>query len=173
MISMVFYLFLSTLLILCSFGNSFRFSHQKIRKNQLIQCHMIERNSLFISKIFQNLERNKKINENNPSLHSFTHKKQLINRNSLDFESHPLIPEVNTIINSALDKKANYIKAYEVSKLTSMTTFIIIIEAQSKAQISAIKDTIEVKMNFESIKLFFFCLFYCLFPFFSLSRIIC
>lgn len=144
MISMVFYLFFSTLLILCSFGNSFRFCHQKIRKNQLTKCYMIERNSLFLTKIIQNLERNKKINENNPTFHSFTHRDQLVNRNSLDFESHPLIPQVNTIINSALDKKANYIKAYEISKLTSMATFIIIIEAQSKAQISAIKDSIEV-----------------------------
>ena len=56
----------------------------------------------------------------------------------------PELPIVETIVNAADSRKAAAITAFRVYHLTEMTTFMVVMEANSKAQMGAIIDIIEV-----------------------------
>lgn len=56
----------------------------------------------------------------------------------------PLYPHVESILRSGSEKKAMGLTAFRVSKLTSITDFIVIMEGRSKPQNEAISYAIEV-----------------------------
>ncbi len=57
----------------------------------------------------------------------------------------PLLPAIESIVKAADARKASYVAGFRVFHLTEVTTFMVIIEGNSRAQIGAILDTVEVR----------------------------
>ena len=54
--------------------------------------------------------------------------------NNLPIEDDPLLPMVNTVIEAANMRKANSMSAFRISHITEITTFMVIIEGNSRPQ---------------------------------------
>ena len=53
---------------------------------------------------------------------------------TLAMEDDPLLPLVNTVIEAASTRKANSMSAFRISHITEITTFMVIIEGNSRPQ---------------------------------------
>ena len=54
--------------------------------------------------------------------------------NTLAMRDDPLLPMVNTVIEAASMRKANSMSAFRISHITEITTFMVIIEGNSRPQ---------------------------------------
>ena len=63
----------------------------------------------------------------------------------------PLLPQVESIVLAADDRKAADIRVFRVSHLTEITSFIIIVEGNSKPQNQAISNLIDVRISIHVI----------------------
>ena len=59
-------------------------------------------------------------------------------------DKDPLLPQIECIVLAADDRKAGDMKVLRVSQLTDVTSFVVVVEANSKPQSQAIVDLIEV-----------------------------
>ena len=78
--------------------------------------------------------------------------------NTLSMEDDPLLPMVNTVIEAANMRKANSMSAFRISHITEITTFMVIIEGNSRPQnqvrvcfeIYVLPNTSESRLSFSS-----------------------
>ena len=63
--------------------------------------------------------------------------------NSIAIKDDPLYPMIETIVTAADNRKAGAIAALRINHLTEVTTFMVIVEGNSRPQISAIALSIE------------------------------
>ncbi len=63
-----------------------------------------------------------------------------------DIRDDPLIPLIETIVTAADKRKANYMHVMRVSPLTEVTSFMVVLEGNSKPQNQAIALSIEVSL---------------------------
>ena len=71
---------------------------------------------------------------------TYTRPKQV---NSIAIKDDPLYPMIETIVTAADNRKAGAITALRINHLTEVTTFMVIVEGNSRPQISAIALSIE------------------------------
>lgn len=71
---------------------------------------------------------------------TYTRPKQV---NSIAIKDDPLYPMIETIVTAADNRKAGAIAALRINHLTEVTTFMVIVEGNSRPQISAIALSIE------------------------------
>jgi hypothetical protein len=74
---------------------------------------------------------------------------------SIETKNHPLISELETIAIAADNRKAGNIHAMRVEEWTEVTTFIVIVEGNSKPQNQAIALSVEVTILIDKIKCIF------------------
>lgn len=63
-----------------------------------------------------------------------------------DIRGDSLIPLIETIVTAADKRKANYMHVMRVSPLTEVTSFMVVLEGNSKPQNQAIALSIEVSL---------------------------
>jgi kynureninase len=72
----------------------------------------------------------------------------------VSLQEDPLLPQVESVVLAADDRKANEVKVLRVTHLTEVTRFMIVIEGNSNPQNQAIALSIEVKSTILLLVLF-------------------
>lgn len=55
--------------------------------------------------------------------------------NPVSIDDDPLLPLVHTVIAAADKRKANYMSAFRISHMTEVTTFMVVVEGNSRPQL--------------------------------------
>lgn len=94
------------------------------------------------NKIKENPKESARINKYQKLMESVDYKRA-DTTNAISVHDDPLLPYVNTAILAADSRKATSISAFRVSHMTEVTTFLVVIEGNSRPQNQAIATSVE------------------------------
>jgi hypothetical protein len=125
---------------------------ERMKKLGLLQPKAIKVNKQF-TKVFRDPITNPTAKMRRAALSNFAAFSEIQHQfdGEISIEKDDLIPVVEAIAQAADERKANYIHVMRVTQLTSLASFIIVIEGNSKQQNSAIQKSIEVNLLVSSI----------------------